>query len=102
MSTRTRSSLLAPALCALSLFCILPTAHAQHAYDASLNTLPESQGWTYIGSYASPAPSVSGGVLFQDNLTNNATQAWKRTDIVNDFNIGAPKFFFETNIKVDQ
>jgi len=80
----------------------LPSARAQREYDAANGTLPEAQGWTYIGSNASPTPSVSGGILFQNSLTNNATQAWRRTDIVNDFNIGSPRFFFETNIKVDQ
>jgi len=49
-------------------------------YDASLNTLPDAQGWTLYqnnnGGPTPPAPTVSGGILYQGPTTVDGYQSW--------------------------
>jgi hypothetical protein len=50
------------------------------AYDASLDTLPDAQGWTFYqndnGGPTPPAPTVSGGILYQGPTTVSGYQSW--------------------------
>jgi hypothetical protein len=51
-------------------------------YDASLGTLPEAQGYTYINQApTAPAPSVIGGVLLQGPVQDTEQQYWFRNDV---------------------
>ena len=88
----------------LGLLCVVRTAQAQttRTYEASLNTLPEAQGWTFGGGTLNPAPTVAGGILTQNRTTTSENQLWRRTDLANDFSPIAPTFFLEANIKVDR
>ncbi len=65
------------------------------AYDASLGTLPESQGFGYFTGGGNPAPVVSGGALISDATTN--WEVWNRASGV-DF---SQDFVSETVIRVD-
>lgn len=78
------------------------TAQTINSYDASLNTLPQEQGWTFRGGSLNPAPSVSGGVLTINRVDVREPQEWSRADLVNDFSPTARTFFLETSIKVDR
>ena len=61
-----------------------PTAHAAVLYDASPNTLPATQGWTYFdSSFGSATQSVTGGVYTLDSTNgadNNIQVGISRTD----------------------
>jgi hypothetical protein len=68
-------------------------------YNPSLNTLPQSQGFTFTeADPASPAPpSVSGGVLFQGPTTTSGLEFWQRNDVPFNFDNG---FTMEVKLKV--
>jgi hypothetical protein len=89
-------------LVAVAVFALLPlSASAQQwlkTYDPSLNTLPDMQGWSFFEPFNPPAPSVSGGTLFQ-GPTGSQDQFWDATDIVNDF-LNGPTFILEAQLKV--
>ncbi len=55
-------------------------------YDPSLGTLPEAQGWQFIGT-SSPAPTVSQGVLHQGPTVFAAQQYWDRSVGITDFTV---------------
>ncbi len=70
----------------LALLLALPAQAALLTYDASLGSLPEAQGWTFeqLGG-APPAPSVSGGVLYQGTTDYSGAQYWYSTALSYDF-----------------
>jgi hypothetical protein len=68
-------------------------------YNASLGTLPEAQGFTFIqGGNTSPPPTVSGGLLYQGPTVGSSVQFWQRNDLPLDL---TSQFSMEVTLHVD-
>lgn len=66
-------------------------------YNPSLNTLPDTQGFSFSDSGGSGTPTVSGGILNQGPTSFAGTQFWFRNDVAFNFDTG---FAIEVNIKI--
>ena len=55
------------------------------AYDASLGTLPEAQGWSLDNRGGNPAPTVIGNALHQNASATSSVQRWYADDESLDF-----------------
>jgi hypothetical protein len=67
-------------LFSIALGCMSSAVRGQVlTYDASLGTLPEAQGWTFVSiNQTPPAPTVSNGILHLGPTTGNSDyQAWQ-------------------------
>jgi hypothetical protein len=56
-----------------------------YSYDASLGTLPTSQGWQLTDSGGSPAPSIMVGALHQGPTSFSGRQYWSQSSVARDF-----------------
>ena len=83
------------------LICISPTSAKSNVivmYDPSLGTLPQAQGFSsFEVDGLSPAPSVSGGILYQGPTNFTGEQWFQRNDIPFNFDDG---FTLEATLKI--
>lgn len=86
-------------LAAAAVACIstIATADFLH-YDPSLGTMPQAQGWTFVGSYNAPA-TVTGGQLTYGPTTVGGTTYWAH-DPVTPISFATQTVFIEATIRL--
>lgn len=67
------------AVSGLAVFVFSPGVFGAVSYHASLNTLPENQGWTYINTGGTIPVSVSGGILSHGPTATSTNSYWTQT-----------------------
>lgn len=85
---------------ALLFICTLPIPAAGNTviYNPALGTLPQEQGFTFgQDTPVSPAPSISGGILYQGLTSFSGEQWFEKNDVPFNFDDG---FILEATLKV--
>ena len=72
---------------------------AEITYDASLNTLPESQGWSIYDIGTNAPPTISGGILYQNATADDSVKSFFAEDVELDFD-GSVPIILEARLKI--